>query len=126
MYRVSDGSIFVELTPPVFPEGRTDFINAQRLRIKESDRILAMENNLKLFGINIESTVDSFTIHGRKQIHEDVIASSYNDHRIAMAAAVAGLKAEGDTVIPHAECVNKSYPTFFTDLHKVGAEIIVT
>ncbi len=108
-----------------FAQGETVIMNAKRLRIKESDRLSALNLVLSEMGASITESEDSLHITGGSQLRGTVI-QDHNDHRIAMAAAIAGLKAEGATVIPNAECVNKSYPTFFTDLQKLGAKIIVT
>jgi 3-phosphoshikimate 1-carboxyvinyltransferase len=107
-----------------FAQGETIITNAKRLRIKESDRLSALNMVLTEMGASITESEDTLHITGVNQLHGTVVRD-YNDHRIAMAAAIAGLKAEGETVIPNAECVNKSYPTFFTDLQKLGAKIVV-
>jgi 3-phosphoshikimate 1-carboxyvinyltransferase len=106
-------------------QGETVIMNAKRLRIKESDRLSTLNLVLSEMGASITESEDSLHIIGSSQLRGTVV-QHHNDHRIAMAAAIAGLKAEGDTVIPNAECVNKSYPTFFTDLQKLGAKIVVT
>ena len=108
-----------------FAEGETVIANAKRLRIKESDRLSTLNLVLSEMGASITESEDSLHITGSRQLHGTVV-QHHNDHRIAMAAAIVGLNAEGDTVIPNAECVNKSYPTFFTDLQKLGAKIVVT
>lgn len=108
-----------------FAHGETVIMNAKRLRIKESDRLSTLNLVLSEMGASIIESEDSLHIMGENQLH-GIVVQHHNDHRIAMAAAIAGLKAEGDTVIPNAECVNKSYPTFFTDLQKLGAKISVT
>ena len=108
-----------------FAQGETVIMNAKRLRIKESDRLSTLNLVLSEMGASITESEDSLYINGGSQLRGTVV-QHHNDHRIAMAAAIAGLKAEGDTVIPNAECVNKSYPTFFTDLQKLGAKIVVT
>jgi 3-phosphoshikimate 1-carboxyvinyltransferase len=108
-----------------FAQGETVIMNAKRLRIKESDRLSTLNLVLSEMGASITESEDSLHITGGSQLHGTVV-QHHNDHRIAMAAAIAGLKAEEDTVIPNAECVNKSYPTFFTDLQKLGAKIVVT
>jgi 3-phosphoshikimate 1-carboxyvinyltransferase len=108
-----------------FAHGETAIRNAKRLRIKESDRLSTLNLVLSDMGASITESEDSLYITGGSQLRGTVV-QHHNDHRIAMAAAIAGLKAEGDMVIPNAECVNKSYPTFFTDLQKLGAKIVVT
>jgi 3-phosphoshikimate 1-carboxyvinyltransferase len=64
----------------------------------------------------------SLTVKGPCALHGAVV-DPHDDHRIAMACAVAALRANGETRIINAECVRKSYPRFFTDLHKLGADI---
>lgn len=108
-----------------FAEGETVIFNAKRLRIKESDRLSTLNTVLTEMGASITETEDALRIQGSGQLQGTII-HHHNDHRIAMAAAIAGLRAEGDTVIPNAECVNKSYPNFFTDLQKLGARVIVS
>ena len=104
-----------------FAEGETRILNAGRLRGKESDRLAAMAAELGKMGAAIEEGDDSMTIRGGGLSGARI--DSHNDHRIAMACAVAGLNAEGETVIENSDCVEKSYPEFFKDLTKVGADI---
>jgi 3-phosphoshikimate 1-carboxyvinyltransferase len=73
-------------------------------------------------GANIEIDESSLTIKGPNKLKGTTI-DPHNDHRIAMACAVAALRAEGKTVIQNAECVRKSYPQFFNDLRKLGADV---
>ena len=107
-----------------FSEGETRIYNAQRLRLKESNRLKALSTELKKMGAEILETRDGLQINGPCTLHGATV-NPHNDHRIAMACAVAGLMAEGRTMILNAECVNKSYPTFFKDLTKLGANIRV-
>ena len=99
-------------------EGTTTVRDAKELRIKETDRIAAVAENLKRMGAQIDVFDDGFSISGPQQLHGAVI-DSYGDHRIAMSFAVAGLMAEGKTVIEGAECAEISYPGFFETLKKV-------
>ncbi|RZL97799.1 MAG: hypothetical protein EOO88_62085, partial [Pedobacter sp.] len=73
-------------------------------------------------GVNIVLDNDEMVIHGGKGIKGATVHSRH-DHRIAMACAVAALRAEGETVIEEANAVNKSYPDFFRDLKKLGAQV---
>ncbi|MGN0155062.1 MAG: 3-phosphoshikimate 1-carboxyvinyltransferase [Lachnospiraceae bacterium] len=98
-----------------FAESTTIIKDAQELKVKESNRIDVMVNNLSAMGADIEGTEDGMIIHGGKPLHGAVIDSKL-DHRIAMSFAIAGGLAEGDTEITGAECVNISYPTFYSDL----------
>lgn len=98
-----------------FAEGTTIIKDATELKVKESDRIAVMVENLSLMGVDIEGTEDGMIIHGGKPVHGADI-NSYLDHRIAMSFAVAGLAAEGTTTIKDADCVRISYPNFYEDL----------
>ncbi len=72
-------------------------------------------------GADIQITEDSMTVKGA--VLHGATVDPHNDHRIAMAAAVAALGADGATTIEHAECIRKSYPQFFTHLKQLGAQI---
>lgn len=103
-----------------FAAGKTTIFNAQRLRIKESDRLAAMCAALRRMGAKISETKDGLVIE-KSALHGASIGTG--DHRIAMACAVAALGAEGSTTIENAECVSKSYPDFFNDLEALGASV---
>lgn len=90
-------------------------------RRKESDRLAAITQELKKMGAHITEWEDGLTIIPTK-LHGAVV-NSHNDHRIAMALAVAGLAAAGETVVKGVECVDKSYPDFFVAMQKLGAKI---
>ncbi len=98
-----------------FAKGHTVIKDASELKVKESNRIDVMVNNLKKMGADIEATEDGMIIHGSKPLHGAVIESN-SDHRIAMSFAIAGLLADGETEIMDAECVEISYPGFYSDL----------
>lgn len=98
-----------------FAEGTTIIKDAAELKVKESDRIAVMVENLSRMGVDIEGTDDGMIIRGGKMVHGTEI-DSYLDHRIAMSFAVAGLAAEGVTTIKDADCVRISYPNFYEDL----------
>ncbi|WP_297566115.1 3-phosphoshikimate 1-carboxyvinyltransferase [uncultured Faecalibaculum sp.] len=104
-----------------FIPGTSIIRNAGRLRIKESDRIAAMEEELKKWGVRIASTEDTITIQGALQHRQSqpVTINSHNDHRIAMAMAVFGWCAASDSVIEDAGAVTKSWPDFFGDMQEV-------
>ena len=91
--------------------GTTIIRHAQELRVKETDRIAAIAHNLRTMGAQVIELNDGLEIHGRAALRGAKIPS-FGDHRIAMAFAVAGLFAEGDTVIQDAECIDVSYPRF--------------
>jgi len=92
--------------------------DAGELRVKESDRLSAVTRNLKAMGAEVEQTADGWKIPGGQKLRGAEI-ESFGDHRIAMAFAIAALRAEGDTLIRNSACVAISYPDFFTDLEKV-------
>jgi 3-phosphoshikimate 1-carboxyvinyltransferase len=95
--------------------GTSRIAGAGELRVKESDRITAMTEGLTAMGADIRSLDDGWEIRGPRQL-EGARVRSYGDHRVAMALAVAGLIARGDTHIEGAECVDISYPGFFDQL----------
>ena len=98
-----------------FASGTTVIRDAAELKVKESNRIDVMAENLSAMGAHITPTEDGLIIEGGYPLHGAVI-DSHLDHRIAMSFAVAGLNADGETEIRGAECVNISYPGFYTDL----------
>lgn len=101
-----------------FAEGTTIIRNAQELKVKESNRLDIMVHHLTAMGADVEPTEDGMIITGGKPLHGGVL-DSYLDHRIAMAFAVAGMAAEGETEITRADCVDISYPDFYKDLEKL-------
>ncbi|MCI7812612.1 MAG: 3-phosphoshikimate 1-carboxyvinyltransferase [Robinsoniella sp.] len=101
-----------------FAEGTTVIRDAQELKVKESNRIDIVVNNLKAMGADITATDDGMIIEGGQPLHGAVL-DSYHDHRIAMSFAIAALAADGVTTIRNAECVNISYPTFYEDLDRL-------
>lgn len=104
-------------------EGRTIIRNIERLRIKECDRVEATVDMLKRFGADITSTESEIIINGKDKLNSAEI-DTFNDHRIAMTAAVASLVCDGDVVIQNPKCVNKSYPRFFEDFGKLKEETL--
>ena len=92
--------------------------DAGELRVKESDRLSAVTRNLQAMGAEVEQTAEGWKIPGGQKLHGAEL-ESFGDHRIAMAFAIAALRAEGETVIHDAGCVSISYPRFFEDLDKV-------
>jgi 3-phosphoshikimate 1-carboxyvinyltransferase len=105
-----------------YARGTSKIFNASRLRLKESDRLSALYIELKKMGADIEMDKDSLTIKGPAVMYGTTV-DAHNDHRIAMACAVAALRAEGETTIKSAESVRKSYPQFFTHLKQIGADV---
>ncbi len=101
-------------------QGVTRIFGAERLRIKESDRLATTCEALSALGAKIEETADGLLIEG-SPLHSGSV-NSYNDHRIAMMAAVAALRA-GEVTILDAQAVNKSYPAFFRDYAALGGVV---
>jgi 3-phosphoshikimate 1-carboxyvinyltransferase len=99
--------------------GRTVISGARELRVKESDRIAAMAAGLKAMGAAIEEREDGWAIDGPTRLRGAAV-ESLGDHRVAMALAVAGLLAEGETQVAGAECVAVSYPGFWDDLEALS------
>lgn len=102
-----------------FSSGTTKIINASRLRIKESDRLKAISTELNKLGADIIENEDSLEIKGKKQLKGGIV-DSWNDHRIAMALAVASLRCSKEVIIKNSDCVKKSYPNFFEDFKRLG------
>jgi 3-phosphoshikimate 1-carboxyvinyltransferase len=91
--------------------GQTIIRHAQELRVKETDRIAAIAHNLRTMGAQVTEMNDGLQIHGPAPLHGARVAS-FGDHRIAMAFAIAGLFAEGETIVQDADCIRESYPEF--------------
>lgn len=104
-----------------YTEEGIEIRNAAELRVKESDRIAVLVENLRRMGATVEERPDGLKVEGRRagKLHGAEI-EPHGDHRIAMAFAVAGLAAEGATVIREADCAGVSYPTFFEDLNRLA------
>ena len=97
-----------------FCEGETRVQNAGRLRLKESDRLKTTAALIRSLGGEAEEEPEGLVIYGKGRLHGGK-AESFNDHRIAMAAAVAACGCRGPVVLQGAECVDKSYPVFWQD-----------
>jgi 3-phosphoshikimate 1-carboxyvinyltransferase len=95
------------------------FRGARELRVKESDRISTVAENLRRMGAEVEEFPDGLRVAGRQKLRGATV-DSHDDHRIAMAFAVAGLVAEGTTTIRDGACVNISFPDFFETLARVA------
>ena len=107
-------------------EGKTEIYNAGRLRIKESDRLAVMAECLQKIGVEVEEKEDGLIITGGCNPPEgEVVIDSHNDHRIVMAMAIAAVSLGVDIVIENADAVNKSYPSFFIELKKLGGVVDV-
>lgn len=105
-------------------EGITEFINVERLRIKECDRVTCMIDELKKMGAILEETKDTMTITGVKTLKGSLELDSHNDHRIVMALAIASLVCESDIKIKNAGAIKKSYPHFFEAFASVGGKVV--
>lgn len=99
-----------------FAKGVTKISGVRSLRVKESERVLALKNELAKMGVRTEDTHDTLTIHGGSPHAAEI--DTYGDHRIAMAFAVAGMHVPG-IVIRHPEVVNKTFPTFWAVLRSM-------
>ena len=99
-------------------EGKTVIRDAAELKVKESNRIAVMVENLKAMGAHVDETEDGMVIHGKRPLRGASIDSK-KDHRIAMTFAVTALCADGVTDIKDAECVDISYPGFYHDLEQL-------
>jgi 3-phosphoshikimate 1-carboxyvinyltransferase len=119
-----------DLFPPLvvlaaYCRGVSVIYGVNRLTIKESNRAAALQEEFAKLGVKIELADDIMRIHGSPTVRGGATVSSHNDHRIAMALAVAAMAAETPVTINDAECVSKSYPDFFSDIRrlKVNVEI---
>ena len=104
--------------------GVTEIRDAAELRVKESDRIAAIARELGRMGVRVEERPDGMAIAGGQRFHGARVTSG-GDHRMAMALAVAGLVADGETVIDDTACVATSFPTFVDTVNALaGGEAI--
>lgn len=94
------------------------FTDIQRLRLKESDRVASVIDMLSALGIQAEADDKTLTVHSGK--FQGGVVDSKNDHRIAMAAAIAATIADGHVTILNAKCVSKSYPSFWEEYRRLG------
>jgi len=127
---VIDVSDCPDLVPPLavmaaVREGKTEIVNAARLRIKESDRLASVTAALNALGADIEEFPDSLTIHGKPGLRGGVSVDCCNDHRIAMMAAIAATRCEQPVTLLGADCVKKSYPNFWEHYEMLGGALDV-
>lgn len=101
----------------------TRITNAARLRIKESDRLTSVTTVLSALGARIEELEDGLVIYGTNELEGGIRIDPFNDHRIAMMAAVAATRCRKAVTVRNAECVKKSYPNFWEDYEKLGGNI---
>jgi 3-phosphoshikimate 1-carboxyvinyltransferase len=116
-----------DLFPPLvalasYCQGDTRIKGVNRLTHKESDRSASLQKEFAKMGVEVEVNDDVMAIHGGNKV-SGAKTHSHHDHRIAMACAVAALNAEGETTIDEADAVKKSYPDFYDDLKKLGADV---
>ena len=107
-----------------FASGETTIRDAAELKVKESNRIAAMVNGLRAMGADVGELEDGMSVRGGKPL-TGAILDSHNDHRIAMALAVAGLAAEGQTTVTGEECIPVSFPGFAATLQSLGADAVM-
>jgi len=124
---VFDATDCPDLFPPLVAlaahcKGRTTIKGVHRLLHKESNRALTLQDEFDKMGVLIKLERDEMLIQGNGIVKGADVHSNH-DHRIAMACAVAGLKANSEMVIEEAQAVNKSYPDFYDDLKKLGATV---
>ena len=125
---VIDGSQCPDIIPiasvaACLRKGKTQFVNVGRLRLKESDRLSVVAQELAKLGGNIEVVDDSLVICGVESFCGAVV-DSHNDHRIAMMLAIAASCSDGQVKIVGHECVSKSYPDFFEVYKSLGGEFV--
>ncbi|MBN1119173.1 MAG: 3-phosphoshikimate 1-carboxyvinyltransferase [Bacteroidales bacterium] len=104
-----------------FAEGETRLLNVAQARLKECDRINAIATELKKMGADISELPDGLVI--RKSNLKGTLVHGYDDHRMVMSLALAGLNAEGETIIDTAESIKITYPTFVEDMVAIGANM---
>ena len=125
-----DISIDVSQCPDLVPilavlgsmcSGRTEILNAARLRLKECDRLNAISTELRALGAQITQRQDALFIKGKNKLSGGRVYG-WNDHRIVMAAAIAAVVCEKNVIIEGCEAVNKSYPSFWDHYAALGGK----
>ncbi len=123
-------SIDIEHAPDLLPtlavlgtyaNGKTEINNAAQARLKETDRIHSMTEGLRRMGAHILEKSDSMHIHGSTLKSANI--NGYGDHRTVMAMTLAGMRAEGRTMIQGAQAIQKTFPTFVNDMQRLGAAL---
>ena len=102
-----------------YAQGTTTFTGLAHVRVKETDRVAVMERELKKLGADVETGPDYMIVHGGKPL-TGANVESYDDHRVAMAMAVAGLFSDGQMRVKDAECAAVSFPGFFEKMNAIG------
>lgn len=124
-----DGDVVTDSVPALvaaacFAEGTTRFENVATLRLKESNRIDDLCAQLRRAGCDVEAEPDAIVVHGRPDgVAGGTTVDGHDDHRLIQALAVVALRSRDGLTITGAEAIAKSYPTFFEDLTRLGAEI---
>jgi 3-phosphoshikimate 1-carboxyvinyltransferase len=108
-----------------YAHGITEVTGAAELRTKESDRISDLCHEIRTLGIEVYEAPDGFRIVGGRPVNGGKV-NSHLDHRLAMSLAVAGLGAQAQVEVEHAEVINESFPSFLPILAKIGASIART
>lgn len=108
-----------------YADGITTFTGLAHVRVKETDRVAVMERELTKLGAEIETGPDYMIVHGGKTLHGTEV-ESFDDHRVAMAMAVAGLFAEGEMKVRNADCAAVSFPGFFEKMNNIGCGLITS
>ncbi|MCC5890448.1 MAG: 3-phosphoshikimate 1-carboxyvinyltransferase [Alkalibacterium sp.] len=126
--RTIDGSQFPDIIPiaalaAALTKGHTRFENLERLRIKESDRLLATQAELEALGADIHIDGDALVINGVDYLKGGVTVWSHKDHRIAMMLGIASTKCDEPIIIQDTDCVAKSYPNFWEVFQTLGGHI---
>ena len=101
----------------------TNITNAVRLRLKESDRLKAISTEMNKLGASVKETTGGLIIKGKKSLHGSSTVNSWNDHRIAMALAIAATKCENPIILEGYQSVKKSYPGFWDDYQSLGGVV---
>lgn len=125
---IIDGSQCPDIIPVLaataaLAKGRTEIINASRLRIKECDRLAAVNSELSKLGVNVVENEDGLIIDGIDSLDGGIEVWSHKDHRIAMTLAIIATRCKNPIIIKDYECIAKSYPNFFEDYKMLGGKV---
>ncbi len=104
-------------------QGETRFVNVSQARIKETDRIAVMHEELQKMGADTEELPDGLVV--RQSRLKGAVVNGHDDHRVVMALAIAGMMADGETIIETAQAANVTYPGFVNDFRSIGADITI-
>ncbi len=123
-----DGSNCPDIVPIMalgacFRKYKTSFINIERLRIKECDRLKATYEVLSKLGAEVEITESSMLVHGHSNFKGGLVLDSYNDHRIAMLITIASTMCDEAVILTNPNCISKSYPNFYEVFKSLGGEV---